>query len=108
MLLGGGLSYHFLSEIAAAPNSRENEIGWRRLTKNLTWLMLALVSIPVAIILFREFVIPGLAQLLALAYMLLFFGVSAWLALRVEKEFLSIRSNYELSRPDPPEAGPVG
>ncbi|MGM7318911.1 hypothetical protein [Idiomarina sp. ST10R2A5] len=93
MLLGGGICYHFFTEILSAPYTPDNEHLWKSLMIRMALLMFAALSVPAVILILRDNLADlYLAKLLSLVYLILVFGASAWKASSIEEIFKQIRS----------------
>jgi hypothetical protein len=96
MLLGGGACYHFMTEILEAPYDADTSKLWTSLLKNMLFIMVVIVSVPVVILIMRENLGAGLAKLLSLAFLPISFGLAFWRGYAVERLFREIRANKQL------------
>lgn len=96
MLLGGGACYHFLTEIIFSPYNQENSHLWMRLSKKMVLLMSILVSVPLIILLTRDYLPLSIAWLVSFFYLLFGMGTSIWIGTKIEPIFNEIRSNKSI------------
>jgi hypothetical protein len=92
MLLGGGLSYHYLSELITAPYKSKNSELWKSLAIKMMLLSIVMLSIPVLIIILRITIGTSLAWILSYFYFLVASALSLILAIKATKVFSKIRS----------------
>ncbi|WP_372930800.1 hypothetical protein [Shewanella putrefaciens] len=100
MLLGGGACYHFLTEIIFSPYNPENSHLWMELSKKMVLLMSILVSVPLVILLSRDYLPLSIAWLVSFFYLLFGMGTSVWIGTKIEPIFNEIRSNKSMQPTD--------
>jgi len=96
MLLGGGASYHFLTEIISSPYNRNDLRLWNKLSKNLLIMMGLLISIPVIILICRNYLPNWTGWILSYSYSVISMLIAFWRGTRIKSLFKEISSNTEL------------
>lgn len=97
MVLGGGGGYHFFIEILQTPYSQELKSDWRSLQKEMFFLMLPIISVPVVVLAAKEWAPPAIVFLGIYFYLLFAFAIAVWRGLHVERQFKHLRSNAALA-----------
>lgn len=91
MLLGGSACYHFLTEIIFSPYTSENSHLWAILSKKMLLLMSIMVSVPLVILLCRDWLSFSIAWIFSFFYLLFGLGASIWIGTKIEPVFSEIR-----------------
>ncbi len=79
LLLGGGSSYHIITELFATPFTKKVSKQWKALSIHLTLVMIIFLSVPGVILIFRDYLPPSLGWLLAVLYYMIAHIVSLFL-----------------------------
>ncbi len=97
MLLGGGASYHFLSEIISSPYGKNNLQAWNKLSKILSLMMILMITIPLSILCCRTYLPQTYGWILSYLYSVFSMISCVFLGESSKPLFQEIRSNNELN-----------
>lgn len=88
MLIGGGCSYHFFTEILNIPYTANNKKVWSELLKSMILLMLLAISGPFFMVCFRDYSNNGIVRILCILYLFFSFGLASIPGKKIEKIYI--------------------